>query len=131
TALRRRGGGPGRGGDIAVVGAAATTRLIHGRHLSSEPGALGEALHTRGLRAAAVGAADRAPGQAERPAALAVMDRRGWVDTGQVDGLLRHDPAAPFGLSADADAVTQATRRALASADVVVVDPGDMDRAAE
>jgi hypothetical protein len=130
AALQRRSGGPARGGDVAVLGAAATARLIHGRHLTSAPGALGDALHARGLRTAVVGAADRAPGEPERPAALAVMDDRGWVDGGQVDGLLRGDRAAPFGLTTDVDAVARATQRALASADVVVVDPGEMDRAA-
>ena len=68
----------------------------------------------------------------ERPAAVALMDGEGRVDTGQVEPgvLLEETDEAPFGWRADADQVVAATNLALTDADVVLVDPGDLDRAA-
>src|SRR5436305_3011863 len=58
------------------------------------------------------------------------MDGDGVVDTGQVGtGLLQDDPAAPFGRRADAGAFLSAVEQAQSQADVVAVDPGDMERA--
>lgn len=133
---RRTGRRPGEG--VAVVGAPAITRLNDGRDLPSMPGALGDALRRAGLATAVVGNADIAPPALPRrsvllrPAAAAVMDSRGWIGSGDVGtDLLAEDPAAPFGVRADPEAVTRSVRAALDEADVVVVDPGDMDRAAE
>lgn len=136
-ALVRRTGHQPRGA-VAVVGAPSVTRLNAGRHVPSDPGALGDALRRAGRRVAVVGNADivgpritRRP-VLLRPAAAAVMDRNGWVNAGEVGGrLLVADPSAPFGKRADPVAVDAAVEDALATADVVVVDPGDMDRAAE
>jgi hypothetical protein len=136
-ALERRTGKPAAGG-VAVVGAPAITRLNDGRNLPSMPGALGDALRRAHVTTAVVGNADIAPpalprrGVLLRPAAAAVMDRRGWIGTGDVgQELLVGDASAPFGLRADPTAVARAVADALSTADVVVVDPGDMDRAAE
>ena len=136
-ALERRTGSPAAG-EVAVVGAPAVARLNEKRHLPSQPGALGEALREAGRTAAVVGNADIAAPRLPRrpvllrPAASAVMNAAGWVGGGQVGrGLLTKDPAAPFGVRSDPLAIRTAVRAALAEADVVVVDPGDMDRAAE
>ncbi len=113
-----------------------------GSHRPTLPGALGDALHAAGKRTAVVGNADLAPNLAvptvsgreitERPAAVALMDSGGRVDGGQVEPgiLLEETDEAPFGWRADADQVVAATNLALADADVVLVDPGDLDRAA-
>ena len=126
--------GPGEPGQVVVKGAAATVRRNAGRHLSSLPGALGQALHSAGLRTAVVGNADTspsAPGSARRPAPVALMDASGVVDTGRVGTeLLMEDAAAPTGWRADPAAVRREVGVALAGADVVLVDPGDTDRAA-
>ena len=131
----------GRDGAV-LVPAAAEIRAGAGRHLPSLPGALGDALHAAGRRTAVVGTADLAPGLSElsipghpnvaRPAAVALMDSRGIVDGGSVsaDGLLIDDRPAPFGQRADVDAVADRTLAALAGADVVLVDPGDLERSA-
>lgn len=131
---RRTGRAPR--GAVVVPGYAPSVLLIRGKHLSSEPGALGDALHAAGLRTAVVGNADtpgtggRIAPDVNRPVAMALVDRSGAVDAGAVDaGLLRPDPAAPFGYRADPDAVVTAVRAALEDADVVAVDPGDLDRA--
>ena len=131
-ALHNRTGRPANG--IVVLGAPATTKLNKGKHLSSQPGALGDALHAAGKKTAVVGNGDTgvtatSPG-IDRPAAAAVMDGDGVVDTGQVGtGLLQDDPAAPFGRRADAGAFLSAVEQAQSQADVVAVDPGDMERA--
>lgn len=133
-AVERRTGRPARG-DVVVVAAPVAVNGA-GDDLSSAPGALGDALHGAGLRTAVVGTGDQLdPGGnvlVRRPAAVAVMDGAGSVDAGTVDPaeLLRADEDAPFGLRADADGVLAALDTALAGADVVVVDPGDTQRAA-
>ncbi|HEX2700174.1 MAG TPA: glycosyltransferase [Acidimicrobiales bacterium] len=136
-ALVRRGGGRASGG-VAVVGAPATFRMNEGRHLPSQPGTLGDALRRAGRKVAVVGNADIAPPRLPRrpvlfrPAAAAAMDGGGWVTAGEVGRqLVTVDPSAPFGIRADPGAMHRAVAAALAEADVVVVDPGDMDRAAE
>ncbi|HVF14732.1 MAG TPA: glycosyltransferase, partial [Acidimicrobiales bacterium] len=133
---------PSTGGPI-VVATAAELRRSAGRHLPTGAGDLGQALHASGRRTAVVGAADlpveirwptlpQARPARFRPAALALMDRDGEVDTGVVDParLVLADPAAPFRERADPDLVVAATRQALADADVVLVDTGDMTRVA-
>ena len=135
-AVARRTGRPFRG-EVAVVGGPETIRLNRGRHVPSEPGAMGKALHDAGRRTAVVGNADSpASGAAaiaaiSRPAAIAVADDAMSVDVGAVErsDMLAADAAAPFGVRADPAKVLAATQRALAAADVVFVDPGDLDRA--
>lgn len=135
-ALARRSGRT-PSGEVVVVGAPAVARLNEGRHLPSFPGALGDALARAVRRTAVIGNADlprelpRRPAR-QRPAAVALMTSGGSVDAGTVgDDLVDLDPRAPFGLRADADAVLAAFEAELPDADVVLVDPGDTDRAAE
>lgn len=135
-ALARRTGRP-VDGEVAVVGGPATRKLNNGRYLTSHPGALADALHAAGKRTAVIGNADTGYPFGERasllrPAAAAMMDGRGSVDLGAVSrDLLRPDPEAPFGYTADRRQVLAELERAMGSADVVLVDPGDIDRAAE
>jgi hypothetical protein len=130
---------PAGAGPLTVPDVAAVRRDA-GRHAPSRPGALGDALHAGGKRTAVVGNADTAPGlvgtgvpATSRPAALALMDSRGRVDFGAVDpaDLLMPDRPAPFGRRADPERVLARTAQALAQADVVLVDPGDLDREAD
>ena len=113
-----------------------TARRSPGRYVSSRPGALGQALHDAGLTTAVVGNADTAGTGGEpasyRPAALAVADNAGIVSGGIVepDDLVVADPAEPYGVKADVGRYVSATRHALRQADLVVVDLGDMNRAA-
>lgn len=147
-ALERRSG-TRPDGEVVVVGFPAALRQS-GQQVSSLPGALGQALEDAGLTTAVVGNADVSrpriiddpqlgpPDPEEpvvpdvsRPAAIALADSDGGVDLGRVDSdLLTADPLAPFGLRADDQKVVAATAAAIeAGADVVLVDPGDLDRA--
>lgn len=127
-------------GGVVVLGAA-EARRVPGRHVSSKPGALGDALHAAGLRTAVVGNSDTPSGLAglpglhpvRRPTAVALMDRGGRVDAGTVDAadLMVADRTAPFGERSDPDRIVAQAAEALAAADVVLVDPGDLDRAAD
>ena len=124
-------------GEVAVVGGPATRKLNNGRYLTSHPGALADALHDGGKKAAVIGNADTGYAFGDRasllrPAAAAVMDGGGSVDVGAVSrDLLRPDPEAPFGYTADRRQLLVELERSLAAADLVVLDPGDIDRAAE
>src|SRR5262249_10995683 len=132
AAARRTGVTPS--GAVVVVGAAATAKLNAHKHLSSAPGALGDALHSAGKRTAAVGNSDgglpSSVNGVARPAALGVMDANGSVDSGDVsDRMLTEDPGAPYGRHADNAALLGAFDEAQRSADVIAVDSGDADRA--
>jgi hypothetical protein len=119
-----------------VVPATPTVVRSAGDHLSSTPGALGEALAGAGLSTAVVNNADSVAEDGTpvpyRPAAMGVVDATGSVGTGTVDAadLVVADPAEPYGMRADVDAYLAATADALDRADLVVVDLGDMNRAA-
>ncbi|HEV2760238.1 MAG TPA: glycosyltransferase [Acidimicrobiales bacterium] len=127
-----------RDGRIVVPGAA-RVRAEAGRRLPTLPGALGDALHAGGRRTAVVGNADLAPNLSDlsipghpnvaRPAAVALMDSRGEVDGGSVSAPdLLVQEGAPFGRRAAVDVVSDRTLAALADAEVVLVDPGDLER---
>lgn len=102
----------------------------------SPPGSLGDALHTAGRRTAVVSNAsaiddDAAPG-ASVPAALAVASTAGLVDAGSIGGDLLTQVTLPDGttrVQAKPRAYARAVAKALAAADVVLVDPGDTTRA--
>jgi hypothetical protein len=135
-AVARRIGRQPRG-EIVVVGAAELSLRNEDRHLSTEPGALGDALLEGNRRTAVVGNADiesvdNTVQRERRPAAAALMSSAGSVDTGDVSPeLLMPDPMFAYGRRADPEAVLDAVDRALERADVIVVDPGDLDRADE
>ena len=124
-------------GEVVVVGGPATRKLNNGKYLTSHPGALADALHRAGRKTAVIGNADTGYALGDRasllrPAAAAAMDGGGSVDVGAVSrDLLRPDPEAPFGYTADRRQVLAQLERGLATADVVIIDPGDIDRAAE
>lgn len=121
-------------GQVVVIGYPTTVRQSTGKHLSSEPGALGDALNVAGVTSAVIGNGDLGTGEIDkkvnRPIGISLVDRRASVDTGRVDaGLLKPDPQAPFGVRFDKDEVIDSFKVALQTADVIAIDPGDIDRA--
>jgi hypothetical protein len=133
-ALARRTGRRTRAA-IAHVSVPQLQEFQDSRLYGSELGSLGEALRGAGVRRAVVSAADVAvrPETTElrRAAVFALMDAAGSVDAGTLDGLLRPNPNAAFGVETDPDAFVRAADRALSTADVVLLDPGETSRADE
>lgn len=130
----RRTGKPTGDAEVVVVDYPAIVRQISRAHLSSEPGALGDALHLAGKRTAVIGNADFGnmvlDEEVHRPVGVSLIDRSGSVDVGKVDAdLLEHAVGAPFGVRFDRERMIAAFEAALDDADVIAVDPGDMDRA--
>ncbi|HYI60273.1 MAG TPA: glycosyltransferase [Acidimicrobiales bacterium] len=133
--LRSRTGEAGDG-EIAVIGAAATLDINDDSTTTSKPGALGDALGDAGRVGAVVGNGDRLPvgpadGTVNRPAALALMDSTLSVPTGSIQpaDLLNRVPSAPYGVRSSPDKMMAAIDDAAQRADVIFVDPGDLDRA--
>jgi hypothetical protein len=121
-------------GDIAVVGGVTAVKRNASSAFPTHPGALGDALAADGFVGAAVGNADQpafvGPDLLNRPTALATMGSDLAVPVGTVSpSLLVNDGAAPFGVRADPAKMVKAFDDAAARADVVVVDPGDLERA--
>ncbi len=132
--LRRRTG-RGIGSSLVHVSVPRLQEFQESRLYGTELGALGEALRRAGVPRAVVSAADVAvrPEHDEfrRGAVLALMDADGAVDAGALDGMLRPNPRAAFGVETDPAAFNRAARRALDEARVVLLDPGETSRADE
>jgi hypothetical protein len=124
-------------GSIAAIGAARSVRANTGVEVASPPGALADALAAEGIATGAVGVSDRpespaGPATTDRPAVLAAMTSDLDVQVGNIDtdDLLVSDPSGPYGVWSDTDAIVDATLAALDEAGLVVIDPGDLYRAA-
>lgn len=122
-------------GHVVHLGASVLQQYQDSRLYGTEIGGLGETLRSGRVTRAVVSAADVAvspePQELRRGAVLALMDAAGSIDHGTLNGLLRPSEDAPFGVEADPDAFTRATRRALDDARVVLLDAGETSRADE
>lgn len=93
-----------------------------------EPGALGGHLAARGIAATVLGNADL-PDAPLRPAALVVLDTSGRARSGIVGGeMTRRDPAFPFGLRTDREALLRRVEESLERYRFIVVETGDAFR---
>lgn len=133
SSVAERRTGRAAGGEVVVIGAAATIRAA-GSQASSQPGALGDAIADADQLTAVVGSADATTLDGRpvirRPAAAGAMQSSGSVDLGAVDDtVLAPDPMAPFGERVDVDAFLVQARRAMAGAAFTILDPGELDRA--
>ena len=124
-------------GEYVAMGGPGLLRRGDGAATDGAPGALGDALDAGGLEGVAVGNGDQpatytSAGSLSRPAALVVMTSDMGVRSGHLtpEEMLEPSSDAPFGVQANADAVVDATVEELEQADVVVVDPGELSRAA-
>jgi hypothetical protein len=124
-------------GEYVVMGGPALLRRIDDPQAASVPGALGDALAAAGFSGAAVGNGDQpatytSAGYVSRPAGLVVMTSDMGVPSGHLtpEEMLERSTDGPFGVQANADAVVAATLEEVERAEVVVVDPGDLGRAA-
>ena len=120
---------------ILQPGAAAMAAANDEQLYGARPGALGAALAAAGRVTAVVANADVvAPDggvAGHREAVLAVMDEHGRVAHGSVGPeLLTADPGAPGGAVTDVASAARAFRLAWSTADVVLVEAGDLARSA-
>jgi hypothetical protein len=133
---QRRTGIPLRG-DIGALSISSTIDANDGLPYDAEAGTLGRTLTEHGIGRAVVANADQdelqpAADQLHREAVLGIMDTTGRVPEGQVGvDLVRHDPAAPFGLAMSRPAAERAFTRAWDAREraVVLVEASDVARA--
>jgi hypothetical protein len=129
--------GEGEGGALSPVRVGALTGMREAAEsvgFGSVPGALGSAL---GGRAFALGNGDYgdealAPTGFARWGLLIAMNEAGLVGSSATGpGLLVADPAAPFGVRTDQDAIARAAEEALEGScdSAIVIDHGDLTRA--
>lgn len=115
-------------GRVVHLGLAEVVRQNEQYRYGAQPGALGSALRAAGRRTAVIANAD-AHGVRNRSAALAVMDRDGQVDAGQVSsGLNAADPTGPYGFALDPAAVADAFDTAWRTSDLTLVEASDLER---
>ncbi|GIU83558.1 MAG: hypothetical protein KatS3mg008_0333 [Acidimicrobiales bacterium] len=108
----RRTGVEPRPGELFNMGIVSLIAANEELHFDAEVGALGKVLRRHGVRRAVIANADHDEDaftvEWDRSATLALVDDRGIVDAGRLDGLLRHDPAAPFATRLDVGEVVDA-----------------------
>ncbi len=108
--------GPASSQGYATLGAG--VRVSEGKDTGHRASALGDALQRAGLRTAVVG---------EASAAVALADSRGHVDSVATGPGLREERGLP-GTFAVREELAAAATAAMTAADVVLVDPGDLER---
>lgn len=121
-------------GAVRVAGYDALVGAAREAGYAARPGALAGALGDHALTPIGnsdLGLPPPTPNGAGRWALLAAMDRNGRIEHEfSGTGLLRPDPAAPFGVRTDPAAISAAIDDALTiSCGSLVVDPGDLTRA--
>lgn len=134
SALERRVGREVRGG-IVHLGVPALQAVQDTRLYDARVGALGEALAEAGIGRAVVAATDAgqpaSAAERRRSVVTALADTDGVVDDGVVEGLLRPDRSAPYGVTVDAAAFARAVADMSERHAVVLADPGETTRADE
>lgn len=121
--------GPQPGGGLLVSQWSSVVEANTRLHFGAVPGALGAALHRAGLRTAVVGNEDEVVAGVRTPmryAALALADGEGRVDAGDVGEDL--SPGTALAGQEDPAAIAAATKSALGTAQVVLVDLAETRR---
>ncbi len=129
----RRTGTPVRSG-LFTLALPALDDVNDALDFGAEVGALGDALHSDGVRAAVIGTADGTSEELDtvfaRQAVISLMSSEGLVPAGRVgDDLLEPDPEAPFGQRLDSSEVVAAFDRVWTDRSVVLVEASDLVRA--
>jgi hypothetical protein len=123
----RRTGRSAAEGSVVMISIGRILRADADAVHSGRLGALGEALHEGGKRAAYFGNSDVGD-FSRRSAAAIIIDRHGYIPVGDVsDGMLM-EGMGPSGLVTDVDTMARAVSDTLPVADVIVLDFGDPAR---
>ena len=125
--LRRMGIDPGLNG-IVNQDMARLQRLNVTGEYGAIAGALGQSMHVKGIKTAAIGNSDTSETMV-RMAPLIAMDEQGFVDHGDVSqGTLVKDDLYPFGLKNNYPRMLEAFQEAYMKAGLIVIDFGDIYR---
>ncbi|QQY80563.1 hypothetical protein EDD65_102224 [Keratinibaculum paraultunense] len=90
-------------------------------------GAIGDSIHSKGLKTAAFGNSDTDE-EAIRTGALIAMDSKGLIDLGNVDDVLLEDINYPYGIKTDYEKILLELSAIEEKASLLVIDTGDLDR---
>ncbi|KNF09883.1 alkaline phosphatase-like protein [Gottschalkia purinilytica] len=90
-------------------------------------GALGDSLHSKGLKTAIFGNSDTDE-EKIRLGSLIPMDSKGLIDYGNVDDILVKDNSYPYGVRLDYKKILQGINNIKEDTSLFVIDTGDLDR---
>lgn len=90
-------------------------------------GALGDSIHSIGLKTASYGNSDTDE-EVIRSAPLIVMDSKGLIDYGNVEDILLEDIDYPYGIRTDYDKILSELATVKEETSLVLVDTGDLNR---
>lgn len=125
---RQRTGRMVRAPSIANLSISQISEANREEDLGTRPGALGDALHSAGLKTAVLGNSDTKT-VFGRSAVDLVMDGRGLVDLGYVGrDMLTADATFPTGVRTDPARLLAGFKSAYAKADVIAIEWGDTSR---
>lgn len=96
---------------------------------NSTIGALGDNIHSAGLKTAVFGNSDINE-KHFRMGSLIAMDSRGLIDYGDVDNVLIKDKSYPYGIRTDYKKILDEIEKIKKKASLIVIDTGDLSRLA-
>ncbi|KPU28048.1 hypothetical protein TR13x_01510 [Caloranaerobacter sp. TR13] len=102
-------------------------KLNNKNKFNAKIGALGYALHKKGLKTAVFGNSDTAD-TIIRTNCLIATDFRGLIDYGNVDNILIKDDSYPYGIRTDYKKVLTEIKNLNDKASLVIIETGDLDR---
>ncbi|QEK12109.1 hypothetical protein FQB35_06815 [Crassaminicella thermophila] len=103
-------------------------RLNKSGQYGAVPGTLGQSLHDKGMKTAAIGNADTKDNLI-RLAPIIAMDHIGYVDYGNIEqDALINDETYPFGFKSNYSKLTEIFRDVYNKSELIVIDIGDLGR---
>ncbi|WP_069649441.1 hypothetical protein [Caloranaerobacter ferrireducens] len=103
------------------------TELNNKNKFNAKIGALGYALHKKGLKTAVFGNSDTAD-TIIRTNCLIAIDFRGLIDYGNVDNILIKDDLYPYGIRTDYRKILTELKDLNNKASLIIIETGDLDR---
>lgn len=127
--FQARTGGTPEPGNLVVLDIPSIQWANQKSQNNSEPGTLGDTLHNKGLKTAAIGNSDVPGVSIKRSAALIAMDSEGIIDQGNVsEEVLTYDPDDPLGHRTNYSMLEEVFLQLQPQTDFMVIDLGDLVR---
>lgn len=102
-------------------------KLNNKNNFNAKIGALGDALHRKGLKTAVFGNSDTAD-NIIRANCLIAIDSRGFIDYGNVDNIIINDDSYPYGMRTDYVKILKELNDLGNKASFIIIETGDLDR---